>query len=229
MERTLSIAADDRPVGATILAAGMALLGWLALGRELALSLTQALHDGRGVAAALYGYFRFFTILTNVFVAGLMSATAWRLLARRPLPGAGFYAAALVYAAVMSATYEILLRRLWSPRGLQFATDLAMHDIVPALLLLFWLTYAPKAPLRWRDPLHWLEYPAVYFVATELAGLAGADYPYPFLDLDRLGWQPVLLIGGGFLATFYGLGLAVVALARRAAPPATAPSLRTEG
>ncbi len=193
----------------------MALLGWLALGRELAVSLGQALHDGGSVAAAFYGYFRFFTILTNTFVAGLMSVSAWRLLRGRSLPPAPFFAAALVYATVMSVTYEALLRRLWSPRGLQFATDMAMHDIVPGLLLVFWVAYAPKQQLRWRDPLRWLEYPAVYFVATELAGLGGAGYPYPFLDLDRLGWQRVLLIGLGFLAAFAVLGFLVVAASRR--------------
>ncbi len=217
----------ERP-RALLLATTVAALGWGAVLTDGSTYVASALARGESFIEALFGYLRFFTILTNVFAAGLMAWTAWRLFRRRTPPPASLFAAALVYAAVTSVTYEALLRRLWSPRGVQFVTDLLMHDVVPALLLLFWIACAPKAPLRWRDPLRWLEFPAVYFVATELAELAGVDSPYPFLDVDRLGWAAVVEIGLVFLACFYGLGLGVVATARRWALAPALP-LRTEG
>jgi hypothetical protein len=204
------------------LAASVAILGWGALVIECGISLHKSFADGSTVAAALFFFLRYFTILTNIGLAGLMTVTAWRLARGRPLPPANLYAAGLVYVVVVGITYEAMLRRLWSPQGVQFYTDMAMHDVIPILSLVFWFAFAPKTPLRWRDPLRWLEFPAVYFVTTLIAGDLGAGYPYGFIDVDKLGYPAALDNALVFLAVFYGLGLGVVAAAR------VRPSLRAE-
>ena len=209
---------------ATVSALAIAALGWFALGSEFEHSVRASLGAGHGIAQALYLYFRFFTILTNLFVACLMSVTAWRGCRRAASPPAGPYAAALVYSTVTAVTYEALLRRLWSPQGLQFYTDMILHDIVPLLVLSFWVAWAPKRALRWRDPLHWLEFPAVYFAATLAAGASGGDYPYNFLDAGHLGYAPVFLNAAVFLACFYALGLCLTAAARLSTRREAAPA-----
>ncbi len=210
-------------------AAAIAAVAWAAIVTEGVTGIAAWMAKGLSFAEALFQFLRYFTILTNIFLACLMSTAVWRLLRREPLPSASFFAAAVVYAAVMSVIYEALLRRLWSPRGVQFVTDFAMHDLVPALVLMFWIAYAPKVPLGWRDAARWLEYPAVYFVATELAGLAGFGYPYDFLDVDKLGFAGVGAVGLAFLVGFYGLGLGLVAIARRTDRARLPVPLRTEG
>ncbi|WP_158807079.1 Pr6Pr family membrane protein [Beijerinckia sp. L45] len=197
-----------------ILAASIAVLGSVAVSIECGISFHKSFAEGRGLATALLLFLRYFTILTNIGIAALMTVTAWRLAQRKPPAPASLYAAGLVYIVVVGITYEAMLRRLWSPQGVQFYTDMTMHDVIPVLSLVFWVAFAPKAPLAWSGPLRWLEFPAVYFAATLMVGLIGADYPYGFLDPDKLGYAIVLRNGLIFLAAFYGLGLGVVATAR---------------
>lgn len=196
------------------LAALIALLGWVALAIEFDRSVSLSLSKGRGWGEALFLYFRFFTILTNIGVATLMSVTAMRLAAGRSAPPTRVFNAGLIYILVTSVTYEWLLRSQWHPRGLQFYTDIVIHDVVPALTLLFWLAFAPRDNARWRDALWMLAYPAAFFAATLLAGALGQDYPYDFLDVDKLGYARVFVTGVIFVAVFYVLGLATTALSR---------------
>ena len=200
-------------LGATF-AAIIAVLAWLALGTDFVRAMRISMADGYGLVQAFYLYIRYFTILTNLGIAVLMSMTAvgpWRGVA---LPPARAYAFALVYAIVVCVTYEALLRSQWSPRGLQFLTDMMMHDILPVLTLLFWIGFAPKHGMRWRDPALLLIYPAFYLVATVIGGALGQGYPYFFLDPSRIGYVQVTRVDVIFLLAFYGLGASVTALAR---------------
>ncbi len=197
-----------------LLSAFIACCGWTALAIELAMSLERSRTYGFPASEAVYLYLRYFTILTNIGTAALMSVTALRLARGAPLPPAGFHNAALAYLAVMCATYEGLLRRLWSPRGIQFVTDMTMHDVVPALTLLFWLGFVLGRSARWRDTLWLLAYPAAYLAVTLVAGALGAGYPYDFLDPGVLGSGGVTVVAAVFLVAFAGLGLAATAASR---------------
>jgi hypothetical protein len=207
---------------ALILAVAMAALGWWGLGTELIISLRDDLRDGASLAEGLYHFFRFFTVLTNLGIAVLMTSTTWRLMRERPPPPASLYAAALIYIMVTGVTYELMLRRLWSPSGLMFYADMTMHDIMPTLTLVFWIVFAPKAPLRAGDPLRWLAFPAIYFALTLLAGHFGAGYPYGFFNVERIGVLAVARNALTFLLVFYGFGLGALAVAR--ALPGLAPA-----
>ncbi len=203
-----------------LLSASIAGCGWTALAIELAMSLARSRVHGIPLPETLYLYLRYFTILTNIGTAALMSVSALRFMRNAALPPAGIYNAALAYVAVMCATYEGLLRRLWSPHGIQFATDVTMHDVVPGLTLLFWLGFVLGRRARWRDTLWLLAYPAAYLAATLVAGALGAGYPYDFLDPGVLGTGGVTVVAGVFLVVFAGLGLATTAVSRlRAGSP----------
>ena len=214
--KRVSEMAVHRAAGAC-LAALIACAGWIALVTELAMSLERSLAHGIALPQALFMFLRYFTILTNIGVAILMTWTVVQLVGARALPRAGVYNAALAYAGVTCLTYEALLRGLWSPQGVQFYTDLTMHDLVPAATLLFWLTFAPRGDARWRDVPWLLAYPTAYFAVTLLAGALGEGYPYDFLDAGRLGYGVVSLVAAVFLAIFFALGLATTAVSRRRA------------
>lgn len=207
-------------VAGTALAGATAAIGWTALGIDFVRSMVHSLAIGRSWPQALFLYFHFFTVITNVGIASLMSLTALRLAARRPLPTTPVYGAALVYILVTCATYELMLRNQWRPQNLQFVTDIVIHDVVPALTLLFWLGFAPREGARWRDALWTLVYPAAYFMMTLIAGAAGEGYPYSFFDVDKLGMTSVLVTAAVFLAIFYGLSLVTIALSKKWASPA---------
>ena len=202
-----------RKLGAA-LATLIAALGWIVLSIDCPKAILGSLVDGDSLIEAVYLYLRYFTILTNIGIAVLMTVTVARIRRGRSLPPSPIYAAALVYIIVVSVTYEALLRAEWSPVGIQFYTDMSLHDIIPALTVLFWFLFAPKAGLRWRDPAWFLIYPTLYFVATLAGGALGEGYPYNFFNAATLGYPTVLRTSVIFLAVFYALGLAAVAVAR---------------
>jgi hypothetical protein len=104
-------------------------------------------------------------------------------------------AATAVYIAIVGMVYQLLLRQLWNPQGAQWVADVLLHSIVPVGYVVYWLLFAPRAGLSWKDSVTWLVYPGVYLVYTLARGAVSGLY-------------------GGFLLVFLGMGLLVVAVGR---------------
>ncbi|MGF6712396.1 hypothetical protein QFZ41_003360 [Luteibacter sp. W1I16] len=161
-------------------------------------------------------FFSFFTILSNVLVGLVAASTAigggwgplafWRRPRARGLAAVSITVTCLVYATVLQST--------WEPHGPQLVADRALHYVVPALYLVWWIALLPHGTLVWRDALRWLWFPLVFALWTFARGAIVHEYPYPFLDVDRLGYATALvnttLVGVVFLI----LGTAFVALDR---------------
>jgi hypothetical protein len=120
-----------------------------------------------------------------------------------------------VYIAIVGMVYRLLLRQLWNPQGAQWVADVLLHDVIPVGYVLYWLLFAPRAGLRWRDALDWLLYPAVYLVYILARGAVSRVYPYPVVDVNVLGYGGVLVRAAMFLLVFLGMGLIVVTVGRR--------------
>lgn len=197
-----------------IYAAIGALLGWCALALQLYLMLVQA--PGPERLGAVITYLSFFTILTNILTALVFSAVAlqpkggWGQWLRRP----PVQAATAVYIAIVGMVYQLLLRQLWNPQGAQWVADVLLHSIIPLGFVLYWLLFAPRAGLIWKDAVTWLIYPGVYLVYVLARGAVSGLYPYPFVDVKVLGYAGVLARAGGLLLVFLGMGLLVVAVGR---------------
>lgn len=150
----------------------------------------------------------YFTILTNLGVAGLMGVTALgaRLSAR--------VQGGLVLSILMvGLVYHALLARLWAPEGLAWWTDQALHTATPLLTLFWWLGFGDRR-VSLRDLPAWLAWPALYAVYALTRGALTGFWPYPFLDAETLGWAQVALNVAGMVLAFAALGLALIALAR---------------
>lgn len=195
-------------------AAAASTLGLFALAVEARISVGQSLGAGRGLPESVFLYLRFFTILTNAGLVLLQAITAARTSLERPLPPAGVYDAALVYAIVTGVTYELLLRGLWSPQDWRFVSDMILHDVTPVLMLATWLLVPRRAGARWRGVPAMLAFPAAYLAVTIVAGAYGEGYPYDFLNVARLGLPAVLGVALAFLVVFLLLGALVTALGR---------------
>ncbi|KAF1006448.1 MAG: hypothetical protein GAK28_02466 [Luteibacter sp.] len=168
-------------------------------------------------------YFSFFTILSNVLV-GLVAAAAaiggsWAPLRVLRTPGARGLAA--VSIMVTCLVYATMLQGLWHPLGAQLLADRSLHYVVPLLYMAWWMAVLPHGTLAWPHALRWLLFPLVFAVWTLSRGALVHEYPYPFLDVDRLGYSQVLLdclaVGALFLALGFGLVAIDRALARRPA------------
>jgi hypothetical protein len=199
-----------------IYAAAGALLGWFALALQLYLMLVQSPPSGAGMLGTVITFFSFFTILTNLLVALVLTALVFRpeTVWGQWLCSPSVLAGTAVYIAIVGITYQLLLRQLWNPQGAQWVADVLLHSIMPLGYVLYWLLFAPRAGLSWKHAVGWLVYPGVYLVYILARGAMSGLYPYPFVDVNQLGYGGVLVRAVMFLLLFLGMGLLVVAVAR---------------
>ncbi len=191
-------------------------LAWFALSLQLLLTIRTSITNGMSVIGALATYFSFFTILTNLLVALVLT---FSLLATKSRWGKFFSNPATttgtaLYIATVGIIYSLLLRHTWNPEGLNKLTDTILHDVVPVLYVAFWIFFVPRSGLRWKNPLSWAIYPIVYFAWVLLRGAVTGRYPYPFIDVAQLGYPRALLNAVALLLLVLMAGLAVIAVAR---------------
>ena len=82
-----------------------------------------------------------------------------------------------------------------------------------------WLFLADKTGLSLLCAVWWLALPLAYFAYAMLRartgkpiGHTGLLYPYPFMDLQRLGWGKLLRNAAVLLVLFFLLGCMLVGL-----------------
>ncbi|HEY1231303.1 MAG TPA: Pr6Pr family membrane protein [Ramlibacter sp.] len=148
---------------------------------------------------------RFFTIVTNLIVAGVMTwvATGGRA---PPLLLGGVTLASLLVGVV----YGTLLHGSQSLQGPAVIANTLLHVVSPVLMAAWWLLFAPRARLKWNAPWLWTIYPLVYFAYVLARVRAGDHYPYPFIDMPRIGWVQTALNAGGIALGFILAGFLLV-------------------
>ncbi len=173
--------------------------------------------DTVGPAFATVRFFSYFTILSNVLVVLVTSTAA----ATTKAHAAHFFAradvrgAAALYIGVTGAIYFTILRHQWQPQGAQWWADTGLHYATPLLYLAWWVLGASHGAVQWRDVARWLLFPLAYLLWSFARGAWVHEYPYPFIDVDALGWPSVLLNAAGVLLVFVALGAILVAVDRR--------------
>ncbi|MBJ2255012.1 Pr6Pr family membrane protein [Pseudomonas psychrophila] len=194
----------------------MAILGWSGLAIQLELVLFARWMSGANVVGGLVSYFSFFTILTNTLAACVLTCAA----GTRTSKGRTFFlqpwvsSGIAVSIIVVGAAYSLLLRQLWQPEGLQWLANEILHDVMPVLFALYWWFCVPKGGLRVSHIGVWMLYPVLYFTYILLRGHLLGVYPYPFIDVEKLGYGQAFINAGGILAGFVAVALAVVAVDR---------------
>lgn len=197
-----------------------ALVGLAALALQLYLFLAAATAQGRTVLGTVVQFFSYFTILSNILVV-----LCYLQSGRNGFFGrSSVQSAVALYIAAVGLVYAVVLARLWSPQGLQFVVDAALHYAAPVLFLGYWLLFVEKAGLGYGSVARWLVFPVAYCAYALLRGAQSGLYPYPFLEADKLGYARVAGNIAILVAFFLLLGLAMIAagraLSRRAAPAA---------
>lgn len=187
-----------------------ALMGWFALIAQFYLILENR---SASVTETIIRYFGFFTILTNILVALCFTSL---------LTGKGRFFSKLstqtaiaVYILVVGAVYNVVLRFLWQPQGLQWLVDELLHTVIPLFYLCHWAIYGSKEALPWKRVWPWLLYPLLYLCYTLVRGSIIHFYPYPFLDVDTQGYPSVLIACVLLTFVFLGLALLFIAITRR--------------
>jgi hypothetical protein len=204
--------------GRVLLAVFVAVLAWLGILLQCALSLQLSLQSGKTLGSGLAIFFSYFTVLTNLLVSLSLTCS---LAAPASRPGRWFSRPSVIGGVATSIvfvclSYHFMLRHVWNPQGAQLLADKLLHYAVPLAYVVYWWVESPRgtAP-RWTDPVWWSIYPAAYFGYALIRGRLVSSYPYPFIDAAHLGYHRTFLNGCGLLLLFIALGLLLVAIDRR--------------
>jgi hypothetical protein len=182
-------------------AALVALICWAGLAIQFAATFSNQ-HD---VVTTLWILLRFFTVLTNVALAIIMT---WVAIGRRI---SAFLLGGITLAILLvGVVYMTLLRGLLDLSGGALLADTLLHKVSPIAMALWWLLFAPRAKLKRSEPIWWAAYPLAYFVYALIRGHYEGKYPYPFMDLGKLGPVQTAINAGGIALAFIIAGFALV-------------------
>jgi hypothetical protein len=179
----------------------VAIVCWAGLALQFSASYGQS-HD---VAATLWTLARFFTIISNLALALAMTAVA---AGKHP---SAFAMGGLTLAILLvGVVYWVLLHGLHPLSGAALTANFLLHDVSPLLMAAYWLLFVPRGKLRWHAPWWWSLFPVIYFGYALARGQVEHRYPYPFIDVGKLGWLQVGLNAAGIAFGFVLAGYALV-------------------
>ncbi|XGV97865.1 MAG: Pr6Pr family membrane protein [Leptolyngbya sp. BL-A-14] len=191
-----------------------AIVGWSALALQLYLLIVINMEKGLPAIVGVMKFFDYFTILSNILVATVFAIVGSQRYAD------GFFAhpkvktGVGVYIFITGIVYFLILRHTWNPTGLSWLADVILHYVMPGLYLIEWLFFTPKSYLRWNDALRWLVFPLGFAAWALFWGAIFGFYPYPFIDVTKLGYPQVLLNSVLMAIGFLTVGLLLVVIDR---------------
>ncbi len=190
-------------------------LAWFALVAQFFLIIENRIAS---MPETIIRYFTFFTILTNLCVAVSFS---FLLIKSQSVLGNFFskrttLTAITVYITIVGIVYNIILRFLWNPQGFQLVIDELLHTVIPVLCIIFWILFVDKSTLKWKDAFPWLIYPLVYIFVILIRGEMSGYYPYPFIDVNKIGYHKILINSGILALGFLLVSFLFVALGKKA-------------
>jgi hypothetical protein len=168
------------------------LIGWLAIIGQFILMIQNRQAD---IPETIIRFFSFFTILTNILVAlyftSRISISKNTSLSR--LTNSGNLTALTAFILVVGLIYQFILRGTWQPTGLQRIIDELLHSAIPLFVFLYWLKFANKTDLIFKNIKIWLWYPIGYFLYVIIRGHFSNFYPYPFVNVIEIGYSQVFI------------------------------------
>lgn len=194
-----------------LFAAIIALIAWAGL----AVQFDATLGSLGSVAETLWAMLLYFTILANLAVAIIFTAMA---VGCSKLGSPFLLGGVTITMLLVGVVYNMLLSGMYELSGGAKLADFLNHIVTPITVGCFWLFWAEKGYLgRWA-PLQWALVPLLYFIYALMRGSTGGKYPYPFMDLARIGWTQTILNALVMAAGFAAVGFAMLWWDSRSAP-----------
>ncbi len=188
-----------------LVALTVACVAWFGLGLQLYLLLLSRWDEQASLLGGLMTFFSYFTVLSNTLAAAVLTGASSRrqgrvvAALRKPWVIAGV-AASIVLVGI---AYSLLLRNLWAPQGWQWLANEILHDVMPVVFFGYWLIGVEKGQVRAWHLLAWTLYPVVYFACILIRGDELGVYPYPFVNVLKLGYAQIWLNALGVLGGFW--------------------------
>jgi hypothetical protein len=160
--------------------------------------------------------FAFFTIQSNVIVG----ITTFLLALNPGRPSTLFRTLRLIGVVAITITgivYHVALAHLLDLDSWALAADTILHTVVPILSVLGWLMFGPRGFTSQRIVTSTLLFPAFWIVFTLIRGAIIGWYPYPFIDVNALGYGRVMVNCFWIAVLFVGVAAGAHVLDQRLA------------
>src|SRR3954447_14046233 len=195
-----------RSISAFIGFSALALQFWLEVG----------LPHGPSLIGSTFNFFSYLTIQANTFaaLAMLLPVVAPGTALGRFLSRPSVRTAIAGYMVIVGATYFLFLRHLGTDQGLERRADELLHYATPILFLIDWLAFVPKGNVPWSMIGTSLIIPIVYGFWTMAHGALTHWYPYPFVDVGKIGYHRALMNMVACLGVFGAVALTLVLIDR---------------
>ncbi|MHA4846957.1 Pr6Pr family membrane protein [Flavitalea antarctica] len=192
------------------------LCGWFALVAQMKINIGS---EAAPLPELLVRYFSYFTLLTNLIVALVCTSVLCFPDSALGKFAAGYttQTAVTTYILIVGIVYNVVLRPLWKPTGLQKPVDELLHTVIPLLFLLHWILFVPKNQLPYKAILPWLLYPLIYVIFVLIRGSFSGFYPYPFLDLGKLSIPDVFVNATGIAVAVVVVSATLILIGNRSA------------
>lgn len=166
-----------------------AIIAWFAVVTQFYLMLENRTAS---TTETIIRFFSFFTILTNslaaVYFTYILLGSKNRL-----INNPGTLTAVTTYITIVGLVYQLVLRHLWKPQGLQMVVDELLHSVVPVFVIIFWYLYERKELVKYGQISQWMIYPLIYLGYILIRGKLSGFYPYPFMNVSVIGFSKVLV------------------------------------
>ncbi len=184
------------------------LLVLTAIGKQFSLQVQHGL--------SILNFFSYFTNLSNLFAAVVLIFGAYQLSIRREssVSGGAVRGAAAVNMVVVGLLFVVLLRDA-NLEGLLPWINTVLHYVMPVAVLLDWLYQPPMTKLGVRDLLLWQVFPLLYMTYLLVRGALVGWYPYPFLNVAKMGGPTVAAYVFGIVVVFIFVSWSLLKLGNR--------------
>jgi len=166
-------------------------IAWFAVLSQFIIMIQNRQSD---IMETVVRFFSFFTILTNTLVALFFTASV--LTTKKFLPKLlkkdGTITAITAFILIVGLVYQLVLRSIWEPKGLQYIVDELLHTIIPLYMLGYWYFNVNKRDINPKAVFIWLLYPLIYVVFIMVRGSFANYYPYPFLNVSEIGFKKAI-------------------------------------
>lgn len=169
-----------------------ALVAFTALVLQVILTSGEATGKFPDLGPRLFNLFCYFTIDSNVIVA----VTTLLLAVRLDRTSTLFRVArltGLIAIVVTGVVYHLLLAGLFDLHGADAVANQLLHTVSPIMCTLGWLVFGPRGMITPRIVVLVFVFPLLWAALTLIRGPIVDYYPYPFVDVDELGYPRVLL------------------------------------